>query len=187
MDQDHSYIIYDGVVVPGSALLRRKRRSKYGSVPDLDDEELADPGELERLAYIQEFAPVLALPVQSKSSGIRPDIDENGGVDWGAFGTVDFERTRPAFDKARYKADKLREELRDVLILLSIVQERLPRKAKYLVLKYLRLGIIELEHIASEDMIAVARMERRARRLQQGIRELGGRGMTRAELLEVLR
>jgi hypothetical protein len=64
---------------------------------------------------------------------------------------VDFERTRPEFDKARYKADKLREKLKDVLIMLGIVKERLPGKAKDLVLKYLRTGIIGLEHITNED------------------------------------
>ena len=48
--------------VPVSALLHEERRNRYGSVPGLDDEELADPAELERQVYLQEFGPVLALP-----------------------------------------------------------------------------------------------------------------------------
>ena len=37
--------------VPVSALLHEARRNRYGSVPGLDDEELADPEELERQTY----------------------------------------------------------------------------------------------------------------------------------------
>jgi hypothetical protein len=146
--------------------------NRYGSVPGLDDEELADPAELEREVVLQEWGPVLSLPVQSSKSGIVPAVDESGGVDWGAFGTVDFQRTMPEFDKARYKAEKLREQLKDVVIIMSIVSERLPGRAKYLVLKYLRMGIIELEHIVHPDMAALARLYLRAMRLREEIRVL---------------
>ena len=101
----------------------------------------------------------------------EPSIDEYFGVDWGAFGTVDFDRIRPEFDKALYKADKLSEQLRDVVIMLSIVRERLP-KARYKVLKYVKLGILELEDIADEDMRGFARLYLRALRLQKQIAEL---------------
>lgn len=157
--------------VPVSALLHEERRNRYGSVPGLDDEELADPAELERQVYLQEFGPVLALPSRDEPRGIRPAIDEEGHVDWGAFGTVDFERIRPSFDKARYKADRLREELRDVLIMFATVKRRLPGQARQ-VLKYLRMGLIELEHIANDDMLALAKLYRRARKLQGQIAEL---------------
>ncbi len=63
----------------------------------------------------------------------------------------------PEFDKPRYKADRLREQLRDTLIMMDTAKERLP-KAKYLVLKYLRMGVIEREHIVSEDMREMARV-----------------------------
>jgi hypothetical protein len=160
---------YDVDDVPVSALLSVRRKNQYGSVPGLDDEELADPDEIERMVYQQEFGPVLALPVKGKGSWIQPVIDEAGGVDWGAFGTVDFERTMPEFDKARYKADKLREQLKDLTIRMGLVKERLPGKAKYLVLKYLKMGIIELEHIVSFDMLCLARLYLRARRLRDEI------------------
>ena len=93
-------------------------------------------------------------------------------LDWGAFGTVDFDRYTGGFDKARYKADKVRERLKDVLILLSIVNDRIASPAKYLVLKYLRMGVIGPEHIVSEDMAALSRLYLRIRRLRQEMGEL---------------
>jgi hypothetical protein len=85
-------------------------------------------------------------------------------VDWGAFATVDFNPIRPEFDKARNKAEKLREQLKDTLIMLSTVSERLPR-AQYRVLKYRCIGVIELDHISDMDMPAVAKMFLRVQRL----------------------
>ena len=152
--------------VPVSALISVDRCNKYGSVPGLDDDELADPYELERLVYKQEFGPVLELPVKGRGSWIRPVVEESGYVDFGAFGTVDFERHSLEFDKVRYKADKLREKLKDLSIRMAIVKERLPGKAKYLVLKYLKMGIIELEHIVNHDMWCLAVLYMRSRRLR---------------------
>ena len=172
MQQEVEFKDTDGVDdVPASPLLSEDRKNRYGSVPGLDDEELADPRELERQVFLEEFGPVLALPVRGNRSWIQAAVDENGGLDWGAFGTVDFSRTMPEFDKARYKADKLQEEVRDVLIMFSIVRERLPRVAAK-VLKYLRMGAIELEHITSEDMLALAKLQLRADRIRGQIREL---------------
>jgi hypothetical protein len=68
--------------------------------------------------------------LRGKRSPIQPAVDENGGLDWGAFATVEFERSVPGFDRARYKAERLREELRDALIMVRIITRRLP-KAKY--------------------------------------------------------
>lgn len=155
--------------VPSPAVVLGRNEQKYGSVPGLDDEELADPDELERHIIMAELEPILLLPSRKKRHGFTPDADERGGVDWGAFGTVDFERTEPEFDKARYKADKLKEKLADVLILLGIVKERLPGKAKYLVLKYLKMGIITIEDIVSDDMRAMAGLWLRAKKLQDEI------------------
>ena len=153
-------------------LVLRERQTGYGSVPGLDDSELADPEELERQVFVQEWGPILALPVLGSRSGFHPGRDELGRLDWGAFGTVDFERLYGSFDKARYKADKLREELRRTLITLSIVSERLPGNAKYQVLKLLDMGIIDFNHIVSEDMQAIVRRHVQAKRLQEEIREL---------------
>jgi hypothetical protein len=172
MDDETNMEVYGGIVVPASALLRRDRGNRYGSVPGLDDSELADPDELERQVLRQEFGPVLALPVKASRSGIRPEVDENGNLNWGAFGTVDFDRYSGGFDKARYKADKIREQLDDLRIMFSIVSDRIKAEAKYLVLKYLRMNIIGLEHIVNEDMRALARLYLRAMTLQKEIGDL---------------
>ena len=169
VELNEAYKIND---VPVSALLSVQRDNKYGSVPGLDDAELADPFELEREVMLEEWGPVLALPVKGGKNWIGPVVDESGGVDWGAFGTVDFERYSGGFDRVRYKADKLREQLKDLLIMVSVVAERLPGKAKYLVLKYLKMGVVGLGHISNADMLALARLYLRVERLRGDIRQL---------------
>jgi hypothetical protein len=166
--------------VPVSPLLAEQKRNPYGSVEGLDDEELADPAELERQAFIADWGPILALPVRTRRGWVQPNIDENGNVDWGAFGTVDFERSMGPCDKLRYKADRLQEKRRDVLIMYSIVSNRLP-KARYKVLKLLEKGIIELEDIGNEDMLALARYYLQARSLEREIRELRKASWTRRQ------
>jgi len=100
MDEQTSFGIYEGIVVPESPLLIRQRTNRYGSIEGLPDEELADPEELERQYLKQKVAPVLALPERKARKGwIRPNIDEDGKIDWGAFGTVDFDKYKPKFDK----------------------------------------------------------------------------------------
>ncbi len=164
-------IVYEGVVVPESVLLKREKLPRYGTVPDLDDDELADPVELERQMIREELAPVLLLPGQARRCPISPNIDENGGVDWGAFGTVDFDRHQD-FDKARYKAEKLREELKNLLLLMDVSKAHVPGKAKHLVLKQLELEVIDIDHIESVDMLILARQYLRAQRLQKEIAQL---------------
>lgn len=181
MDYETNLIVECGIEVPESALLRRERGHRYGSVPGLDDSELADPAELERQVLVAEFGPVLALPVKTGRGFMRPEMDENGHIDWGAFGSVDFDRYTGGFDKARYKADKVKEQLKDVLILFSIVNDRIAAEAKYVVLKYLRMGIIEFRHIVNQDMAALARLYLRAQRMRQEIRGLRGASDRRHE------
>jgi hypothetical protein len=172
MDNETSGTVYEDIVVPESVLLRRGKGNRYGSVPGLDDSELADPDELERQVLMQEFGPVLALPLKAPKSGIGPEVDENGNLDWGAFGTVDFDRYSGGFDKARYKTDILREQRKDLLVRLGMVSERIKAEGKRLVLKYLEMDIIGLEHIVNYDMLALARLYLRALRLQKEITDL---------------
>ena len=160
---------YQGVVVPGTVLVKVERKDRYGSVPGLDDEELADPAELERQVLKEEWWPILMLPKPEPRCDIRPAIDESGGVDWGAFGTVDFGRYRVSIDRGRSRVRELRERLKDKLIMLGIVKGRLPGKAKYLVLKCLKMGIVDLDHITNDDMLVAARLYLEARTLQQRI------------------
>ncbi len=172
MNEQTTFETYQSIVVPGPVLLKVEKRDKYGHVPGLDDEELASPEELERAVMRAEWGPVLELPVKHGHGWIQPAVDESGGVDWGAFGTVDFSRTMPAFDKVQYKADKLREQLKDTVLMLEMIRERLPRKPVALVLKYLRMGIIDLEHISNFDAWQLGTLYLRARHLRKQITEL---------------
>ena len=130
MYEQTNKVLCGDVVVAESALLKRERKDRYGSVSGLDDNELADPNELERQVYRQELAPILALPISGSRCSLRPATDEDGNLCWSAFGTVDFERMY-SFNKVLYKADTLREQLKHVLILFSIVNERVKTRAKY--------------------------------------------------------
>jgi hypothetical protein len=156
--------------VPASPVLGHEKSSPYGSVPGLEDEELADPAELERCAFEEQWGPVLSLPERHQGSGFRPDVDEFGHLE-GAFGSVDFQRMYP-FDKARYKADRLAEELRYSLIRLDSAMERVPGPAKYEVLRYLHQDVIDFDDIEDENMRWIARWDSRARRLKEEIQSL---------------
>ena len=76
------------------------------------------------------------------------------------------------FNKALYKADKLCEQLKDLVIRFGIVNERIKSRTKYLVLKYVKMGIIELEYIVDSDMRALARLYLRIKRMLKQIAEL---------------
>ncbi len=171
MYEQAKLVLYEDVVVAEAGLLKRVRKDRYGSAAGLDDSELANPDELERQVYREELAPILALPIQGSRCSKRVAIDEDGSINWGAFGTVDFEKMYP-FNKVIYKADKLREQLKDLLIMFGIVNERIKSRTKYMVLKYLKIGVIELEHIVDNDMRALGRFYLRIRRMRKQIAEL---------------
>ena len=157
--------------VPEPVWLKPIRKDKYGKPEGwCDDEPTADPDELERQVFQEEFEAVLALP-RPKYSEFRPSVDEYG-VDWSAFASVDFDRYRGQFDKARYKVDRLREEVKDQVIMFDIIKDRLPGKAKYKVLKYIKLGILDIDDIVNMDMWSLARVYVRIRRLQREIANL---------------
>ena len=84
---------------------------RYGTIADLPADELAEPDEIERVIYKEMWWPILRLPQQHWECPIRPNMDEDGRVDWGAFGSVDFDSYRPQFDKLRYKVEKMREKV----------------------------------------------------------------------------
>ena len=172
MKNMHVEDIQDIADLPVSPQIRIERATGFGNVPGLDDDELLDEQELEQWVEWQEWAPILALPATKPRSTIRPTIDENGRADWGAFGTVDYERLHGPFDKARYKADRLEEELRGVLITTDIVRARLPQPAAYLALTYLRMGILKNEHVTNDDLHALLRLTRTAQKLREEIQEL---------------
>lgn len=149
-----------------------EQRADYGSVPGLEDEELADPEELERQVMIADWGPILQLPIRGRKGGIQPAIDEFGQLDWGAFGTVDFHRLAGPFDKARFKADKLEEEVRHTVIMLEAVAQRLPPAKVGQLMVQLRGDGHEAGEFMHADEQAFARWYLRVKRLRHEIGEL---------------
>jgi len=147
-----------------------ERTNKYGSVPDLPDEELADPEELERQMYMEEWGAILMLPVRGAPK-FRPEVDEDGFVK-GAFGTVDFERISPKFDKLRYKVDKLREERRDVSIMIDTVRYRVRDSDRYGLVKDALKHKTDIDDIPDDDVRALVGLYRRRQRLTEEIERL---------------
>lgn len=164
--------LHEGIEVPVSPVLKPIRNKGYGRIADLPDEELATPAELERMVFIDQFGPILALPVSKSKTVIKPNIDEDGRLDWGAFGTVDFDRYTGGFDKHLYKADMLAERLKDKTIEFEMINDRITHSGKNLILEYVRKGVIEFEHIADSDMFALARVYLQMRRLSSQIMHL---------------
>ncbi len=179
MDQD--FEIYDGIVVPASALRRQRRSERYGSVEGLSDEELADPDELERVLYKEMWWPILRLPRQRYERVVRPNGDEDGKPDWGAFGTVDFDRYRQDFDRLRYKAERLKDKQMDLVIMFETISERICSTAKYKVLKYVRKGLLDPDDIENWDMWQLAKLYLRILRLQRQRYELLERSRQRRQ------
>ena len=112
------------------------------------------------------------MPQQRWECPIRPNIDEDGRVDWGAFGTVDFESYRPERSKLRYKAEQMKEQLKDRVIQLYIISERIPGRAKWKILKLVRKGILDPDDIEDWDMWQLAVSYLRAWRLRQEIEQM---------------
>jgi len=128
--------------------------------------------QLERLAFMMDWGPIMELPVASHRGGIRPAIDEQGQLDWGAFGTVDFERLRGPFDVARYKADILQAELRHNVLMLEALAGRVPAEAQIRILELGRTGVLDLDEVEDADEWLFARRYLRIKRLRNEIREL---------------
>jgi hypothetical protein len=162
----------DDFEVPASALVRVEQSRGYGSVPGLDDDELADPDRLERQAYLADWGPILALPMPRHWQGPRPTRDEFGNWDWGCYGTVDYLRDQPVFDKARYKLGKLREQLRNELIMVELVREHVRPAERGRVRDLALYSEIELEEVADCDERAYAKWLRRVRALAAQIQRL---------------
>lgn len=151
--------------LPVSGAVRVQRRKGYGTIPDLDDEAPADTGELQLMAAWQMYAPVLALPGRYGNS-VRIVLDANGDIDWEAIGPAGGRRRRGQRPTPRGRAGELREELARVVGLIGLLKERVPGTAKYLVLKYVRMGILDAEHVTDHDLRELVKLEARARQLQ---------------------
>jgi hypothetical protein len=172
MDQEEHFEIYDGIVVPASALRQEQRIKRFGTIPDLSDDELADPDELERVVYKEMWWPILSLPQQRWECPIRPNMDEDGRVDWGAFGSVDFDSYRPQFDKLRYKVEKLREKLKDLVVMLKVISARIPGRAKMKILRLVGAGVLDIGDIPDNQVYFLAEMYLRALWMREQIEYL---------------
>ena len=180
MDQG-DFIVCDGIVVPVSALRQQQRRERYGGVEGLPDEELVAPDELERVMYKEMWWPILRLPRQRYERVIRPNGNEDGKPDWGAFGTVDFDRYRQDFDRLRYKAERLMDRQHDLTIMFETISERICSTAKYKILKLVRLGRLDPDDIENWDMWQLAKLYLRILRLQRQRYELKERSRQRRQ------
>ncbi len=111
--------------VPVRPNIKRIKRDKYGGVPGMYKSEMADPDELERLAYKRFFEPVLTLPVKGDMWSELSDMDS-------AFNTHDFDRECPdrKFRRMIDKKQKLIDKLESSLITLSIVKQRLTKAVR---------------------------------------------------------
>ena len=149
------------------------RDTGYGSVPGLDDDELASPAELLRQIALEQWGLMFEIPVEPVKSFIRPTIDERGNLDWGAFGTIDFDRLFP-FDKKRYVIDQLKKRLREVLLMFDMVRERLSAEARFEVLEYLKAGK-DIDDLKDENEFFWARRYLQVKRIREEIRQIRSR------------
>jgi len=173
MEQEQLVESEEYVVAPSPAWTRAEDRDRYGSVPGLEDEELADPEELERVAFIEDWWPILALPQRKRGTGIRPEIDESGYKDWGAFGTVDFARICPRHFNVDWQRERVREELRYAVYVLGSVCQRVPVDQACLTMKRLRMGELAMGEIKDSDLWAVGKWYLRCRKLRDELGRLG--------------
>jgi len=93
-------------------------------------------------------------------------------VDWGAFGTVDFDSYRPQSSRLLYKAEQMKEQLKDRVNLLRMISDRIPGTAKYKILSLVKKGVLDPDDIADWDMWQLAVGYRRAWRLREQIEQL---------------
>jgi len=123
----------------------------------------------------------LRLPQQRWECPIRPNVDEDGRIEWGAFGTVDFDSYRPTFDKLRYKSEKLREKLKDLVFTLKMVSAKIPGRAKLEILRLVKKGWLDIGDIVDNQMYFLAEMYLRAWRLREEIERLQQKRKQRQE------
>ena len=152
----------DPTELPVTSIVTVQRRTGYGRVADLEEEEPADIHELQCLAAWNQYGPLLALPGKYGQTG-RVVLGDDGDVDWERIGPAGGRRQRPQL------GGTVQGEIRHALGLINLLMERVPGTAKYTVLKLVRMGILQAEHITNADLRAVSQLEARARRLQQAL------------------
>jgi hypothetical protein len=170
---DQAYNDIDESELPVSGVVRVQRRTGYGTVADLDDEAPADIGELQRISAYEMYGPLIDLPGRGRRLG-HVVLDANGEVDWDAIGPAGGRR-RQRQPSLPGRAAELRAELGRVIGLIGLLKERVPGTAKYLVLKYVRMGILHVEHVTNHDLRELVKLEAKARQLREQLAGATGR------------
>jgi hypothetical protein len=161
--------------LPVSAALAKSQQNPYGSVPGLDDEELADPEEIERVVMWQVWGPVLRLRSSQGRTWTRSGRQSWNAPDWEALGMVECQEPVLGGRPAWLVRNNELSQLWRVLGALEVVATRLPGRARRLLLKYVQSGLVEIEHVADLDMRAVVKLFIEATsRLHQIERRTGG-------------
>ncbi|AQT68730.1 hypothetical protein STSP2_01902 [Anaerohalosphaera lusitana] len=159
--------------VPLRATVQPVRAERYGTVEGLDSYELADPAELERMAYLRFFEPVLTLPHPEKDRPFMPDIAG------GAFDSWDFERMFPGMREYAYRIrtlNWLKSKLSDRLNLLAILKEKLTRPQRARGISAAR-GAADISEIADPDTRMFASEYRRSLQLRNRIQRFRSTGI----------
>jgi hypothetical protein len=134
--------------IPSSAAVKVIRHG----VQDDADPEAIEWSEIQRLLFERDWAPILALRQPATRWSVPKTIDENGH-DVSAFNTGDFERLHgPRYDRFGYAIDHAKRERDRALWMMEMLFDRIPGKAKYVVLKYLERGVIDESMIANHDL-----------------------------------
>lgn len=153
---------------PVSAALQVVRQEGRDTEDDEETEEDDDEislNEVERLLFKEMWGAVLDLPAT------EDDFFFGGQFADSAFNTHDFRRVYGEVDRYGYALAMARKERQHCLWMLEMVMEKVQDPAKYIVLRYLKRGWIEVGHTTGE-MFAIAHWWSRLRRAQERIGEI---------------
>lgn len=158
---------------PINPTIRPLKPERYGFIEELEPSEHADPQELERIAYLRFFEPVLSLPRKDKNSPFMPDIAG------GAFNTWDFHRMFPQIEQYARKQrtlNWLNSKLQDRVNLLSILKERLTRQQRAQAITAAR-GARRLSELEDHDTQMFAQEYKRSLQLRNRIQQIRTNGI----------
>ena len=147
----------------------------YGGVAGLDDDELLDVSELDRMGRLacRSMGEPLALKLPWKPRGLRAGVDGDGGLDWGAFDTWDFFE-QSDFDKRCWRVRELRRELDELRLRSEVVRPGLECSAAVKqVLDYVRRGVLCSRWIVDASLRGYAEMQQRMACLREELAEVG--------------
>lgn len=152
--------------VPVSPVLKVVRQSE--SAVEEDEDDVIGWSEVQRLMYEQMWGPILDLPVAKDDSFLQRQWED--GVDASAFNTHDFRRIHPEFGRKVYAVRQAEREHQHAVMMFEMVFDRVKQPGKYVVMRYLKRGVIQPE-------MCTGQMQRAAiwdRRVQKALKKLMG-------------